>query len=164
MAERKTTKKKVAKTKRKKTTRKKTTTKKKVVKKRTTSKYLYAKGRRKSAIATVRLLKGKGDDIINEKKLKEIYPSLRDQRDIYSPFEVTDNVGKFYMTVKVKGGGKRGQLEAIQLAISRALLVGDPEYRKELKKHSLLTVDSRVKERKKPGLKKARKKEQYSKR
>lgn len=127
-------------------------------------KYHYAYGRRKSAVATIRVYKGKGQDIINDKKIKEVYSSPRSLKDIYRPFDITETKDKYYFSVIVKGGGKRGQLEAIQLALSRALVKIDSEFKKELKKESFLTVDSRLKERKKPGLRKARKKQQFSKR
>ncbi|MBU0976454.1 MAG: 30S ribosomal protein S9 [Patescibacteria group bacterium] len=134
------------------------------INKKTLGKYVYAYGRRKGAIASVRLFEGKGTDTINEKEIKKVYTSQRYLKVLYSPLEATENKGKYYFTVKVRGGGVTGQLSAIKLAISRALVRLDQDYKLELNKLKLLTVDSRVKERKKPGLKKARKREQYSKR
>lgn len=131
---------------------------------KSSSTYIYARGRRKSAVAMLRLFKGKGKDMINEKKINEIYSSPGELKILYRPFEVTDTKGKFYFSAKVSGGGKSGQLDAIKLAISRALVNTDESYKELLKEEKLLTCDSRIKERKKPGLKKARKKEQFSKR
>ena len=133
-------------------------------KKKTTSKYHYAKGRRKSAVATVRLFAGKGDNLINNKKIADTYASPREMYKLYHPFEQTDTKGKFHFHVKTTGGGKSGQLDAITLALSRALIKTGEDLRAPLKKAGLLTVDARVKERKKPGFKKARKKQQFSKR
>lgn len=132
--------------------------------KKRTEKYTYALGRRKNAIATIRLFKGEGEDIINGKSVKEIYQTKRELRELYQPLNVTDNRKNFHFSVKTAGGGKSGQLDAIILALARALVNQDEDNKQELKKQKLLTVDSRVKERKKPGLKKARKKEQFSKR
>ncbi len=127
-------------------------------------KYFYSIGRRKSAIATVRLYEGKGESMINNKSIKDLYKSKTDINDLLQPFKVTETESRFYFTAKVKGGGKFGQLDAVKLAISRTLEKFDESFRKSLKEAKLLRVDSRLKERKKPGLKKARKKEQYSKR
>ncbi|MBN2016162.1 30S ribosomal protein S9 [Candidatus Dojkabacteria bacterium] len=127
-------------------------------------KYFFAFGRRKTSVSTVRIFEGKGEDTINGKKVKEVYSSARELEELYSPFKVADNLGKYYFTAKVMGGGKSGQLDSIKLALARALTNSDEKLRKLLKVRKLLTVDGRVKERKKPGLKKARKQEQYSKR
>lgn len=127
-------------------------------------KYFYCIGRRKSAVATVRLYRGKGDSFINKKNINDIYVSKTDINDILKPFETTETEGKYYFTAIVKGGGKYGQLDAVKLALSRALEKVDSSFRKPLKEAKFLRVDSRLKERKKIGLKKARKKEQYSKR
>ncbi|MDD3647361.1 MAG: 30S ribosomal protein S9 [Candidatus Dojkabacteria bacterium] len=132
--------------------------------KKAEGRYAYAYGRRKGAIASVRLFEGKGIDMINGKEAKKVYSSPRHQRVLYLPFTATDTKGKYYFTAQIKGGGVAGRLGAIKLAISRAMIKIDQEFRPTLKKLKLLIVDSRVKERKKPGLKKARKKEQYSKR
>lgn len=131
---------------------------------KTVKKYFYAIGRRKSSVVTVRLFEGKGEDLINGKKVKVIYGSPSETKRLYLPFEITETKGKYHFNVKVSGGGKSGQLGAIKLAMARALEKADKNFRKPLKKAKLLTRDSRIKERKKPGLKKARKKEQYSKR
>jgi small subunit ribosomal protein S9 len=137
-----------------------------MVKKKTTkkAKYYYGIGRRKTAVATVRLYKGKGEDLINGKKVKDIYKIPTRLRKLYHPFGITDTKDKFHFTVHVKGGGESAQIDAIVLGISRTLIMFDETFRKSLKIAKLLRRDSRKKERKKPGFRKARKKEQYSKR
>lgn len=127
-------------------------------------KYNYAVGRRKTSVATVRLFEGKGDSTINGKKIEERFSILAQQKRLLKPFEVTDTVGKFYFTGKANGGGTNGQLDSLVLAISRALVKNDEDLKSVLKKGGLLTRDDRMTERKKPGLRKARKAPQYSKR
>lgn len=127
--------------------------------------YLYGLGRRKSATARARLLKGKGNITINDKSASDY---LSDNKTMMA--EVTDPlalVGKqkdYDVTVKVSGGGLAGQVDAIKLAIAKALTVGNADLRPALKKAELLRRDPREKERKKYGLRSARKREQYSKR
>ncbi|NNC94564.1 MAG: 30S ribosomal protein S9 [Chitinophagales bacterium] len=121
-------------------------------------------GRRKAAIARVFLKKGKGEIIVNKKDFKEYFPLVYLQNKILEPLKLADMDGKFSLKVNVRGGGVKGQAEAVQLGIARAVLMVDEEIRPELKKHRLLTRDPRAVERKKPGYRKARKKEQYSKR
>lgn len=134
-------------------------------KKKKQQKYIYALGRRKTATATVRLFEGKGENILNKSnKVEDVYTTPRERSMIQTPFEVTDTQGNFHFHVVTNGGGRSSQLGAIRLALARALVKFDDTYRKPLKKKGLLTRDARQKERKKPGLKKARKKEQYSKR
>lgn len=137
-----------------------------MAKKKSVSKkeYYYAKGRRKKSTATVRLYNGNGDDTINKKKASELYSMHSDITLLYKPFTQTDTKGDFHFSAKVSGGGISGQLDAIVLALSRALVKANDEFRTPLKKAKLLRVDSRIKERKKPGRKKARKKQQFSKR
>lgn len=125
---------------------------------------IHTIGRRKASVARVYLSKGKGKMIINGKDFKEYFPVETMQFKLEQPFEITDLSGKFDVTVNVNGGGTTGQAEAIRLAISRALCKFDLENRGALKKDGLLTRDSRVVERKKPGQKKARKKFQWVKR
>lgn len=132
--------------------------------KKTVKKYSYAIGRRKTSVASVRLFKGKGESLINGKKIDKIYNSLKDKKVLNQPFKTTKTKGDYYFTAKTKGGGKSGQLDALKLALSRALIKDDESFRAPLKKAKFLRVDARVKERKKPGFKKARKKEQFSKR
>lgn len=121
-------------------------------------------GRRKTAIARVYMKTGKGDIIINKKDYKEYFPTRNLQKTINLPFEVTDTKEKFNIKANLDGGGKSGQAEALRLAISKALVKIDEENRPKLKLIGLLTRDSRMVERKKPGMKKARKKFQFSKR
>ena len=122
-----------------------------------TLKYFYGTGRRKTAVARVRIFKGKGDNLINEKKI-----DLHDE--IIKPFEVTGLKGSFYISAKVLGGGWNSQIEAIRHGVARALEAFDSELRSPLKQAGYLSRDPREKERKKPGLKKARKAAQWSKR
>lgn len=126
--------------------------------------YIYAVGRRKEGRAQVRLYKGKGEIIINNKKLEEYFPSLEFQKDVLFPLELVGEKDKCDVTIVVKGGGKRGQLEAIRHGIARALKIKKEEYRASLKKNNLLKRDPRMKERKKCGLKRARRAPQFSKR
>lgn len=121
-------------------------------------------GRRKSSIARVRIMPGKGNLIVNGKSLDEYLPTEVLKNIAKMPFDVTGTNGKFDMIVKVEGGGLSGQAGAIRHGLSRALLVANEENRTALKAAGFLTRDSRMKERKKPGLKKARKAPQFSKR
>ncbi len=133
--------------------------------KKSKKQYIYAVGRRKSASAQVRLYKkGEGEIIINDKKLEEYFPTKDLQGIIHSPMKVVGQGDKLKIWVKVVGGGKVGQAEAIRHGISRALLEINPNFKKPLRKQGFLTRDPRKKERKKPGLKRARKSPQWSKR
>ncbi len=127
-------------------------------------KYTYAKGRRKNAIAMVRLFTGKGASLINNKPVAQVYPSRFDQRIINGPFITLESADKFYFTAKTTGGGIAGQKEAIRHALSRALVKFDETFRPALKAQGFMTRDPRMVERKHTGMRKARKKEQYSKR
>ena len=128
--------------------------------------YYEGLGRRKEATARVRLhTGGSGNSIIvNDKPLEEYFTRSMDQVQINKPLKVTGTEGRFDITVKVTGGGVTGQAGAVKLGVARALLKADPEYRKVLRQSGLLTRDARAKERKKPGLKRARKAPQYTKR
>lgn len=127
--------------------------------------YTYTIGRRKTSVAALRLYKKSGSNQINEKPVEKIYPHKTEVDSILSPFAVTAlDSGDYHFTVQVKGGGKMSQLGAIKLALSRALAELYPEKKKDLKAAHLLTRDPRMVERKKPGLRKARRAEQYSKR
>ncbi len=128
------------------------------------AKYTYAKGRRKQSVATVRLYKGKGESTINEKKIEDIYHMPHQLARLYSPLELVNGKDDYYFTAKTIGGGFTGQLDAIVHAMSRALVEENPEYKSILKKNDLLTRDPRMVERKKTGLRKARKQAQFSKR
>ncbi len=126
--------------------------------------YYYGTGRRKSATAQVRLYTGGNGIVVNEKPAEEFFSREVDLLHVQEPLVVTGMEGKFRITVRVNGGGISGQAEAIRHGIARALLEADPELRRTLRKGGFLTRDPRVKERKKPGLKRARKAPQYTKR
>ena len=121
-------------------------------------------GRRKDAVARLYLSDGKGEFTINKRDYKEYFPTGTLQYKINQPFEITETSGKYDVKVNVSGGGISGQAEAVRLAISKALIEIDPEYKPALKAQGLTTRDPRMVERKKFGRKKARKKEQFSKR
>lgn len=126
--------------------------------------YYAGTGRRKSAVARVRLTPGTGAIVINGKPLEEVFNRLVHQTLILKPFRVTENQDKFNAQVKVAGGGISGWAGAIAHGIARAMLKVDENLRKPLRQNGLLTRDPRVKERKKYGLKRARKAPQYTKR
>ncbi len=126
--------------------------------------YFYGTGRRKTSVARVRLLPGDGAIIINGDPYEEQFPRLEHRQTILQPLLVTENSGKYNVVVKVNGGGISGQSGAISHGIARALLRADERFRPVLRQYGLLTRDSRVKERKKAGLKRARKAPQYTKR
>ncbi len=121
-------------------------------------------GRRKTSVARIYLSKGKDKMTINGKDYKDYFPTTSLQFKILQPFKLTNNLGKFDLSVNVYGGGITGQVEAIRLAVSRALSEMSDENKSALKKEGLLTRDPRMVERKKFGQKKARKKFQFSKR
>lgn len=122
-------------------------------------------GRRKSSVARVRLIPGKGEIIVNKKPLDDYLAMEIVKREVRSPFEIAGCEGKFDVIATVKGGGYTGQAGALRHGISRALCQADREsYRAPLKAAGFLTRDSRMKERKKYGLKKARRASQFSKR
>jgi small subunit ribosomal protein S9 len=122
-------------------------------------------GRRKTAIARVRLLAGEGEVVVNGRSLEEHFGNAVDLADIMMPFRVTGTEGRYNAMVKVQGGGHHGQAGAIRHGIARALLQSDPEgARLPLRRAGLLSRDPRMKERKKYGLKRARKAPQFTKR
>ena len=123
-----------------------------------------AVGRRKEAVTRVFLSKGDGNITINGKNYKTYFPLVYLQNQVEAPFKSIEAADKFDVTVNAKGGGVKGQAEAVKLGIARALLQVNPEYRPALKEAGLLTRDPRSVERKKPGKKKARKSFQFSKR
>ncbi len=127
--------------------------------------YYEGLGRRKTATARVRLYPdGNGQILVNGKPYQEYFGRPTDYIAIRMPLELTQTEDQFDISVLVKGGGITGQAEAIRMGIARALLKVNPEYRPLLRKKGLLTRDARMKERKKPGLKRARKAPQYTKR
>jgi small subunit ribosomal protein S9 len=122
-------------------------------------------GRRKTAVARVRLIAGEGEIVINGRSLVEHFGAAVDENDLRLPFKVTNTDGKYNAMIKVEGGGVTGQAGAIRHGIARALLELDPEgHRLPLRQAGVLTRDPRMKERKKYGLKRARKAPQYTKR
>jgi small subunit ribosomal protein S9 len=121
-------------------------------------------GRRKTAIARIYLSEGDGKIQINKRDYKEFFPTATLHYVVEQPLLLTETKGKYDIKVNLKGGGITGQAEALRLAISRALIKIDPEYRPVLKENGLLKRDPRMVERKKPGQPKARKKFQFSKR
>lgn len=121
-------------------------------------------GRRKSSIARVRLIPGNGKFLVNKKELNNYFGLETLKMMALSPLEATQTVGKFDVLVNVKGGGTTGQAGAIRHGIARALLKADEEYKGVLRKAGYLTRDPRMKERKKYGLKAARRAPQFSKR
>lgn len=124
----------------------------------------FGTGRRKSSVARVILTPGKGEFLVNDRPFEEYIPSPATRLDVLQPLALTESEGKFDIKVNVNGGGLTGQAGAIRLGITRALLEMNPELRATLKPAGLITRDPRAKERKKPGLKKARKASQFSKR
>jgi small subunit ribosomal protein S9 len=122
-------------------------------------------GKRKTSVAKVFLTEGNGKITINNKSLDDFFMSLGEERELLkNPFLLINLPNKYDVIVKVHGGGVSSQLDAVQLGIVKAICAIDLEYRTIFKKHSLLRRDSRIKERRKYGLKKARKASQYSKR
>ena len=121
-------------------------------------------GRRKSSVARVRLVPGDGKVIINGRVMEEYIPFAALREVVNQPLNATETLGSYDVLVNVKGGGYTGQAGAIRHGIARALLQADPEYRGTLKRAGFLTRDPRMKERKKYGLKAARRAPQFSKR
>ena len=127
--------------------------------------YYEAIGRRKESTARVRLVDGSGNFTVNEKDAAVYFPRVGDLHDILRSFSaVGQDAKKYDISVKVNGGGQTGQTEAVRLGVARALVLLNGDWISTLRKHGLLTRDARVKERKKPGLKKARKAPTYTKR
>ena len=126
--------------------------------------YYYGTGRRKSSVARVRMVSGSGQIIVNGVDVENYIPSPNLLIDLKQPLVFTETQDKFDITVNATGGGFSGQAGAIRLGIARALMEADPSYRKTLKQAGLITRDARCKERKKYGLKAARRAPQFSKR
>lgn len=123
-----------------------------------------ALGRRKTAVARVRMTEGTGKVLINKREVEDYLPLAVLRYKLNQPFVLTENEGKFDLRITVDGGGITGQVEAMRLGISRALVSLNEEWKPALKAEGLMTRDPRMVERKKPGQKKARKKFQFSKR
>ena len=126
--------------------------------------YFYGTSRRKTSVARVRLLPGKGAIVINGTPYEELFTRTEYRRTITKPLIVTDSLNRFNVVVKVEGGGITGQASAISHGIARALVKASEENRSKLRQGGLLTRDPRAKERKKAGLRRARKAPQYTKR
>jgi small subunit ribosomal protein S9 len=121
-------------------------------------------GRRKEAVARVRMVAGEGRVIVNERELRAYFGRSILEQEVLAPLKHVDSLGKYDINIRILGGGVSGQAGAAVQGIARALIAADPELRPALKAAGFLTRDARVKERKKPGLKKARKAPQYTKR
>lgn len=121
-------------------------------------------GRRKNAVARIYLSEGKGNMTVNKREYDEYFPTKVLQYKINQPFAITETTGKYDVKVNVDGGGQTGQAEAVRLAISKALVSINEEWKPDLKAQGLMIRDPRMVERKKPGQPKARKKFQFSKR
>ncbi len=131
----------------------------------TDKRYFQGTGRRKEAVARVRLFPGTGQFVVNGRTMAAQFGARElFERELMRPFDLTGTVGSFNVLVKVRGGGASGQAMAVRHGIARALLDVDSTFRPALKAAGLLTRDPRIKERKKPGLKRARKAPQYTKR
>jgi len=127
--------------------------------------YYEGVGRRKESSARVRIMEGTGSFIVNEKEIEAYFTRLGDVPEIVRAFSVVDQAQNLYdVTVMVNGGGVTGQRDAVKLGLARALVKMDEEFRSNLRRSGYLTRDPRVKERKKPGLKRARKAPTYTKR
>jgi small subunit ribosomal protein S9 len=120
---------------------------------KTTSKNSYTRslGRRKSAVATIKLFSGKGDSTVNGLSLEKYFPTKTEKIVFDKPFEITKTTGKYHFQAKIVGGGKTGQVQALSLAISRCLVKINDTFKSDLRTNGLLTVDSRVKERRMVG-------------
>ncbi len=126
--------------------------------------YFAAVGRRKTSVARVRLVPGTGEIVVNGKPVDQYFGGEIWTAQVQEPFHAVNQVGRYNVDAKVIGGGRSGQAGAIRHAVARALLASDDELRSPLRKAGLLTRDARMKERKKYGLKRARKAPQYTKR
>jgi small subunit ribosomal protein S9 len=126
--------------------------------------YVEAVGRRKSATARVRLYPGEGQIIVNDQPMEQYFSRALDQMILRQPLTLAGAESSFNISIRVHGGGESGQAQAVRLGLARALIRSDENLRPVLKAAGFLTRDARVKERKKPGLKRARKAPQYTKR
>jgi small subunit ribosomal protein S9 len=127
--------------------------------------YYEGVGRRKESTARVRIMSGSGKFVVNGKSIEEYFPRVGDKESVLAPLDVTgESLDQMDVTVVVNGGGVTGQTEAVKLGLARAILKRDPDHRAAMRKAGHLTRDPREKERKKPGLKRARKAPTYTKR
>lgn len=155
---------KTTKTAAKKTTAKKTTSAAKKTAAKPKGKYIFATGKRKTAIANLRLYKGSEDSVVNKKDFNDYFSEKHQQDKALRPLALTGLVGEYFFTVHVSGGGRTSQVEAVRHALAQTLAETDSDLRGVLKKNGFLTRDDRKKERKKPGLKGARRRPQWAKR
>ena len=125
---------------------------------------VQATGRRKASVARVRLVDGSGQVTLNGRPLEDYFPTMATRLRVMEPLQITQTQGRYDVLATLEGGGQTGQADALRLGIARALIVLDEELRPVLKKAGLLTRDARVVERKKYGLRKARRAPQYTKR
>ncbi len=126
--------------------------------------YVFATGRRKTAVANIRLYAGQGESLVNKKPLEDYFKYPFYLQEIEKPFNLTGQGQNYYFICSLSGGGMHAQAKALQHGLATALAKASPEQRKILKKNGLLTRDDRKKERKKPGLKRARRAPQWAKR
>ena len=126
--------------------------------------FFWGTGRRKSATARVRICRGEGKIVVNKRPIEEYFPIPLTRKIIVQPLATTETLGKLEVFANIAGGGSTGQSGALRHGIARALVKFNEEFRPPLKKNGFLTRDPRMKERKKYGLKKARRKPQFSKR
>ena len=131
---------------------------------KTKKEYIWGTGRRKSSVARVRLMRGTGKIVVNDRPFEDFFPREQDRADVTEPLRITKTANKFDVLAKISGGGPTGQSGALSLGISRALIQSDPSLDETLRDNGLLTRDSRMKERKKYGQKGARARFQFSKR
>jgi len=124
----------------------------------------WGTGRRKTSVARVRMIKGDGKVTVNTRPIEDYFPVPLTRKIILQPLTVTETVGKFNVMANISGGGSSGQAGALRHGIARALLKFNEEFKSLLRKNGLITRDPRMRERKKYGLKKARKRPQFSKR
>ena len=124
----------------------------------------WGTGRRKCSTARVRILKGDGKILVNDRPFEQYFPIALTRKIIMTPLTVTETLGKFNVEANIRGGGPTGQAGALRHGIARALVKFNEEFRSLLRKNGLLTRDPRMRERKKFGLKRARKRPQFSKR
>lgn len=125
---------------------------------------VQATGRRKTSVARVRLYEGSGHFSLNGRNLEDYFPTMAQRIRVMEPLRTANLEGRYDVHAKLEGGGTTGQVDALRLGIARALVAVDPDLRSVLKKEGLLTRDARVVERKKYGLRKARRAQQYTKR
>ncbi len=125
---------------------------------------VQATGRRKTSVARVRLRDGSGQVTLNGRPLENYFPTMASRMRVMEPLQITQTQGRYDVDATLEGGGTTGQVDALRLGIARALIVLDEELRPTLKKAGLLTRDARIVERKKYGLRKARRAPQYTKR